>query len=787
MNVVVFPGQGAQFKGMGREVFPLYREMTDRASEILGYSIVDLCLDNPGNRLNLTQYTQPAMYVVSALNYFRMRDDRRLPAAPDYLAGHSLGEYNALLVAEAFDFETGLRLVQKRGALMGNAIEGAMAAIIGVGQERIQEILVRNGLDDIDIANFNTPSQFVVAGPAESISKAERLCAQSGIRCVVLNVSAPFHSRYMASAKAEFEEFARQFDFRPLRIPVIANVSARPYENGDIRKTLCEQISGSVQWTDSIRYLMAKGADNYIEIGNQILTKMIADIRKNATPLPLSRLDAAAGQSRQGMQGDKSAEAAGDDSQRPTAVANPDAGYDGKGIAPHTLGSTVFRKRFNLKYAYVSGGMYRGIASPSMVVRMGKAGCMGFFGTGGLSLEEIEAGIRSIGSQLDGGEPYGANLLANYIDPEAERKTVELYFRHDVRNVEAAAFMQMTPALVLYRLRGLSKAEDGAVVCKNRVLAKVSRPEVAEAFMSPPPEQIVQKLLAEGAITLEQAQLASFIPMSHDICVEADSGGHTDGGIPSVLFPAMSRLREDMERKYRYREPICIGLAGGIGTPEAAASAFIMGADFILTGSINQCTVDAGMSEEVKNMLQEMNVQDTEYAPAGDMFEMGSKVQVLKKGVFFPARANKLHALYTHYDSLEQIPEKIREQLQKTYFKKSFDEVWEETKEYLRRIGRQEEISKALGTPKFKMSLIFRWYFGYTTKLAFEGAQNDKVNYQVHTGPALGAFNRWVKGTEMESWRNRHADKIGLKLLTETAELLNRSYRRLTVADGGND
>ena len=166
------------------------------------------------------------------------------------------------------------------------------------------------------------------------------------------------------------------------------------------------------------------------------------------------------------------------------------------------------------------------------------------------------------------------------------------------------------------------------------------------------------------------------------------------------------------------------------------------------------------------------------------MFEMGSKVQVLKKGVFFPARANKLYALYTHYDSLEQVPEKILEQLQKTYFKKSFDEVWEETKEYLRRIGRQEDISKALATPKFKMSLIFRWYFGYTTKLAFEGASSDKVNYQVHTGPALGAFNRWVKGTEMESWRNRHADKIGMKLLSETAELLNRSYRRLAMGEG---
>ena len=121
------------------------------------------------------------------------------------------------------------------------------------------------------------------------------------------------------------------------------------------------------------------------------------------------------------------------------------------------------------------------------------------------------------------------------------------------------------------------------------------------------------------------------------------TGGHTDQGVALALMPAMFRLRDDLMARHRYHRKIRVGAAGGIGTPHAAAAAFVMGADFILTGSINQCTVEAGTSDAVKDMLQEINVQDTAYAPAGDMFEIGARVQVLKKGLFFPARANKLH------------------------------------------------------------------------------------------------------------------------------------------------
>jgi trans-AT polyketide synthase/acyltransferase/oxidoreductase domain-containing protein len=202
-----------------------------------------------------------------------------------------------------------------------------------------------------------------------------------------------------------------------------------------------------------------------------------------------------------------------------------------------------------------------------------------------------------------------------------------------------------------------------------------------------------------------------------------------------------------------------------------------MGADFVLTGSINQCTVEAKTSNAVKDLLEAINVQDTGYAPSGDMFEIGSKVQVLKKGVLFPARANKLYALYNQYNALEDIPEKTVLQLEKNYFKKSISEIWEETKEHFKSKNKLEEIAKAEQRPRHKMSLIFRWYFGYSSRAAFAGNLDNKVDFQIHTGPALGAFNQWVKGSRLEKWQNRHVDEIGAKLMNETGALL---YNRLS-------
>ncbi len=302
----------------------------------------------------------------------------------------------------------------------------------------------------------------------------------------------------MEPAAREFTEFLSAFEFKALEIPIISNITARPYPTENptetIKALLIEQITQPVQWTDSIRYLLSQDETEFEEIGpGTVLTGLIRRIRKEATPLTNTEI--------------------AEETARIEATATTDT-------SPHLWD--------NLQQ------------------------------------------IKGIG-------PKTESLLN----------------------------------------------EKG--VTTFHMLAKVSRPEVATVFMQPAPQHYVDKLVAAGHITPEEAELSQFIPMSEDICVEADSGGHTDQGVAYALMPAMLSLRDEMMAQYNYTKPIRVGATGGIGTPEAAAAAFMLGAEFILTGSINQCTVEAGMSDVVKDILQGINVQDTAYAPAGDMFELGAK------------------------------------------------------------------------------------------------------------------------------------------------------------------
>ncbi len=443
-------------------------------------------------------------------------------------------------------------------------------------------------------------------------------------------------------------------------------------------------------------------------------------------------------------------------------------------ITVEKLGSEPFKYDYGLRYAYVSGAMAKGIASPELVIRMAQAGYLGFYGTGGVSLQAVESAIQSIQKVLEQGEAYGMNLLSNLSQPKQEMDIVDLFLRYGVHNIEASAYLQVTPALVKFRLKGVSTDAQGGLVVPNRIMAKISRPEVAQLFLSPAPKQIVDRLLEQNQISEQEAELSERLPLASDLCVESDSGGHTDRGVASVLLPTIIRLRDNLQQQYAYYKQVRVGAAGGIGTPESAACAFLLGADFIVTGSINQCSVEAGTSAVVKEMLQGINVQDTAYAPAGDMFELGAKIQVMKKAVFFPVRANKLYDLWRNYDSLEHIDTAIRKEIQDKYFRRSFDDVYQETKVYLQAFP--AEIAKAERNPKVKMALIFRWYFGYTMRLALDGSENQRVDYQVHTGPALGAFNQWIKGSELEDWHNRHVDIIADTLMQATADYMNQQF-----------
>jgi len=454
-------------------------------------------------------------------------------------------------------------------------------------------------------------------------------------------------------------------------------------------------------------------------------------------------------------------------------------------ITGQSLGSAGFKSAYGLRYAYLTGAMYKGIASKELVVAMGRAGMLGYFGAGGLHFHEIESAIEFMKASLSNGQAFGINFLCHLDRPEIEEQTVDVLLRRGVRNVEAAAFMRITPSLVRWRLTGLRRLSDGQVEPRGRTLAKVSRPEVALAFMQPAPEAIVRALLESKKITAAEAETSGDLPMADDICVEADSGGHTDQGVALALLPTMLALRDEMMLRYRFPRTIRVGAAGGIGAPQAVAAAFIMGADFVMTGSINQCTVEAGTSAPVKDILQEVNVQDTTYAPAGDMFELGARVQVAKRGLFFPARANKLYELYQRYNSIEEIDPKTRQHIEQRFFKRSFEAVWEETRSYY--VGsdpaKLREIEKS---PKQKMAAIFKWYFIHTTRLALSGSDEQRIDYQIHCGPALGAFNQWVKGTELQPWQNRRVADIASRLLSSAAALLNERFAVLHSTGSGS-
>jgi malonyl CoA-acyl carrier protein transacylase len=280
-KICLFPGQGSQSKGMGAELFERYADWTADADAVLGFSIRELCVDDPRGELGLTQFTQPALYTVNALTY-RARQDAGAPA-PDFVAGHSLGEYNALQAAGVFDFADGLRMVRRRGEIMGQVSGGGMAAVVGLEPARIREVLDASEAGRrLDVANFNSFDQTVIAGPKDDLATVKADFEAAGVRAYIpLNVSAPFHSRYMHEPQATFAAFLEDIPFVAPTIPVMSNVTGKPYEAERLRETLSAQIGSSVHWLESMVYLLDQPEPEFEEVGpGSVLTKMLAQIRK---------------------------------------------------------------------------------------------------------------------------------------------------------------------------------------------------------------------------------------------------------------------------------------------------------------------------------------------------------------------------------------------------------------------------------------------------------------------------------------------------------------------------
>ena len=436
-------------------------------------------------------------------------------------------------------------------------------------------------------------------------------------------------------------------------------------------------------------------------------------------------------------------------------------------ISLQNLGDSSFCTAHNTRYAYMTGAMAGGIASEEMVIALGRARILGSFGTGGLPPARVKSAIAAIQQALPHG-PYCFNLLHNPHEPAVERAAVDLYLQHGVRTIEASAFLTLTPNLVYYRAAGLRQSATGEVKIDNKIIAKVSRQEVADKFMQPAPAKMLRSLVEQGLITEQQAQLAAQVPMADDITVEADSGGHTDNRPLVCLLPAMLAIRDRIQAQYNYATPVRIGAAGGIGTPRSLLSALMMGAAYVVTGSINQSCREAGTSDHTKSLLAKAEMADVTMAPAADMFEMGVQLQVLKKGTFFPMRAQKLYEIYKTYDNIEEIPLADRQKLEKQIFGKSLEAVWQGTVDYLSQRN-PKKLARAQKDPKLKMALIFRWYLGLSSRWSNTAEPDRQFDYQVWCGPSMGAFNEWAKGTYLATPEHRQVVAIAEHLMRGAA------------------
>lgn len=735
----LFPGQGSQARGMGGEdLFNRYPDLVAEADAVLGYSIRELCLHDPRSELSRTRFAQPALYVVNALSHRAMME---AGPPPDCYAGHSLGEYNALLAAGCFDFAAGLRLVRLRGQLMGQADGGAMAAVIGLDADQLRFRLEKAGVaDKVDIANINSADQIVISGDKPAIHRfADQAGQQRFARVVPLAVSAAFHSRFMEAAAATFADALGAVALAAPRFPVVANVTGEFYPPGEVGAILSRQIGSPVLWRQSMMTLRRAGvgAAEQVGPGNILIGFWRAALAEECPP-PSSPSAA-------------------------PAASPPGGGH----AARHPAGSTArlgeaFCRRHGLSQAYVAGSMYRGISSPRLVVAMARAGLLAFFGAGGMSLPQVEASLDAIQDALPPEAPFGVNVLASPQRPELERAIVDLCLRRGVRYAEVSGFTHVAPDVVAYRFRG-ARMENGRAVAPHTVFAKVSRLEVAEAFLRPPEEKILRSLQEQGRLSGSEADAARRLPVASELCMEADSGGHTDGAVQLALLPAAKMVRDTVQAAMRPDQRTGLGAAGGLGTPEAIAACFVLGAEFVLCGSIHQCTPEAGTSTAVKDLLGQIGLHDTGYAPAGDLFTTGARVQVVRRATLFSARANHLYDVYRTYGGLNELPRGVCETVER-YLGTPWPLVWEKCTERLRDT-RPEELERLRNNGKAKMARVFKTYFTRTIESALAGDVGDRVNWQIQCGPAMGAFNAFARSAGMEAWQTRNIERIAHELM----------------------
>ncbi|HXW21277.1 MAG TPA: acyltransferase domain-containing protein, partial [Rhodomicrobium sp.] len=509
---------------MGANLFASYPNYVKAADEVLGFSIEELCLNNPGGNLDRTEFTQPAIYVVSMLHY---REYEAKQGRPDFLAGHSLGEYAALTAADAMDFATGLRLVQRRGRLMSEISGGGLVAVIGAQADEIVELLAAHGLSDVEIANINSPRQVVVGGRKDRLQKLMQVAAARGLKAVPLRVSGAFHTSTMAAAAAKLADALKDVGFALPKIPVISNVTGEAHKSEDIRQNLAEHLTKPVLWSHSIETMLAAGVEEFVEIGEHpVLTPMISDIRRSV-------------------------------GERVTRKA-PETSPVPEKIESRSRAEQDFRATFNCARAVIAGSMGNGISGTRLVRSLAKAGVLAFLDTEGLDLPAIRDAITELSSDPDVRGRFGVALHADLDHAERDQELVEVLLGAEVSYLEA--FGYPAPSTALLRYRGENRRGSVTSEAHNRLIARVHSLAAAAAFLSGG-----QSLKAEIA-SLGDANAA---PQVDAICVELNSPHAVDGSAWGLLS-ALLEWRDNY-RIGAVRQPFFVGMTGGLCDLDSAA------------------------------------------------------------------------------------------------------------------------------------------------------------------------------------------------------------------------
>lgn len=415
MKAFIFPGQGSQTKGMGRENFSRFRDLTKNANEILGYSIEEVCLDDPRQELNRTEFTQTAIYVTSCMAFEVLRGSSK---APDILAGHSVGEYAALYAAGAFDFDTGLKIVKSRAESMA-AITGGLAAVVGQSIDAVASLIDLFDFGDLEIANINSPSQTVVGGSIRSLKKFVALCSERKVRAVLLPVSGPFHTSHMRNASIAFANAISQFQINAPRVPVYSNTTARPHDHNSIHDTLARHIAEPVQWMECIKAMLAAGAEEFVEVGvRPILMPMIKEISLTAR------------QSNHDQEG---------------VVRSPSAIKKNPAARPLDFCATL-----GCRKPVIATSLGNGASGSKIVRALAAEGILAFLDVDGTDLERAERDIAELRRDPGFSERYGVALSAASFAYSRIEPLLNLLDQNKVRFIELSGFVDVPEPIQSY-------------------------------------------------------------------------------------------------------------------------------------------------------------------------------------------------------------------------------------------------------------------------------------------------------------------------------------------------